>query len=441
MFTERLFNGDKRTALLKKNIAGSLLIKGWSCIVQLLLVPLTLNCLNQYEYGIWLTINSVLIWIDQFDMGLGNGLRNKLAESLANNNKEKAQRQVSTTVIMLTLIIIPIYFILSLIITRTNLYELLNIDPIKVPNLIKIVLFSLAFVCSTFISKFIGYIYLGLQLPAVNNMLVVLGQTLALLLIITLSLLGDKSLLHIAIAYTISPLLIYILSYPITFSKYKFLCPKISLFDIKELKELLNLGIVFFLIQLSGLIIFASSNILISKLFSPSEVTPYQISYRYFSLVLVLFSLISTPLWTATTEAYTRGEYIWIKKHISKMKIIVVILAICLFIMTLCADVFYKIWIGNNIKIDITMSVLMAFYIFELIYSMCFSNILFGIGKIKIISIITIIEAIIFIPLAIYFGRKIGITGVIIALIIANSLCAISNRIQYSLTINHKAKR
>lgn len=87
MFTKKIFKGDKRSALLKKNIAGSFFIKGWNCIVQLLLVPLTLNCLNQYEYGIWLTINSILIWIDQFDIGLGNGLRNKLAESIAQNDK------------------------------------------------------------------------------------------------------------------------------------------------------------------------------------------------------------------------------------------------------------------------------------------------------------------------------------------------------------------
>lgn len=92
MFSKKIFNGNERTVLIKKNIAGSILIKGWNCIVQLLLVPITLNCLNQYEYGIWLTINSILLWIDQFDIGLGNGLRNKLAEALAKGDKGKSQK-------------------------------------------------------------------------------------------------------------------------------------------------------------------------------------------------------------------------------------------------------------------------------------------------------------------------------------------------------------
>ena len=111
MFSKKIFNGNERTALIKMNIAGSILIKGWNCIVQLLLVPITLNCLNQYEYGIWLTINSILLWIDQFDIGLGNGLRNKLAEALAKGDKEKARRLVSTTFMMLIIIVIPIVLI------------------------------------------------------------------------------------------------------------------------------------------------------------------------------------------------------------------------------------------------------------------------------------------------------------------------------------------
>ena len=103
-----LFKGDQRTVLLLKNIIGSFVIKGWNCVVQLLLVPITLNCLTQYEYGIWLTINSILIWIDSFDIGLGNGLRNQLTQSLAVGDKEKGRRQVSTTFMMLSIIIVPV---------------------------------------------------------------------------------------------------------------------------------------------------------------------------------------------------------------------------------------------------------------------------------------------------------------------------------------------
>ena len=70
---------DTRLALVLKNIISSFAIKGWSAIVALLMVPLTLKCLGAYQNGVWLTISSLLMWIDQMDIGLGNGLRNRLA--------------------------------------------------------------------------------------------------------------------------------------------------------------------------------------------------------------------------------------------------------------------------------------------------------------------------------------------------------------------------
>ena len=93
-------NSDGRSSLIVKNILASFFIKGWSVLVQLMLVPTTLACLGVYENGVWLTISSVLIWIDNMDIGLGNGLRNKLAEAMAHNDYAKGQQYVSSTFAM-----------------------------------------------------------------------------------------------------------------------------------------------------------------------------------------------------------------------------------------------------------------------------------------------------------------------------------------------------
>lgn len=85
------------------------------------------------------------------------------------------------------------------------------------------------------------------------------------------------------------------------------------------------------------------------------------------------------------------------------------------------------------------MSTYMALYIIILIYSTCYSNMLFGIGKIRLITIITIIEAIIYIPLAIYLSKHLGIEGVVLALITVNIICAITNNIQLNKLLTGKA--
>ncbi len=422
---------NQRSYLLKRNIAGSIVIKAWSGLVQLLLVPLTLKCLNQYEYGVWLTINSLLVWIDQFDIGLGNGLRNRLAQSIAQHHFKRARKQVSTTFLMLTLIIIPIYIIISLGVQSVDVYKIFNTTSTEIPHLREILLMSFAFVCSTFILKVIGNIYLGLQLPAINNLIVVLGQTFGLVGIFILSKSAYHSFILVALIYCASPLLVYIIAYPITFEKYKFLNPSIKEFDFSELKGLLFLGANFFIVQLSGLIIFASSNLIISHLFSPAEVTPYQISYRYFSVPIMLFMVISSPLWSATTDAYTRNDWVWINHALLLSKQLTILFGILLIFMLFISNMIYKVWVGTQIHIPFSLTVAMSIYSLLVIYSTSYSNILFGIGKIRLISIITFIEALLYLPLSVLLGKKIGLTGIVLSLILVNILCAIFNRIQY----------
>ena len=88
-FFEKFLNkGQERSIKAKKNIISSLLIKGGSIGVSLLLVPLTINYVNADRYGIWLTISSIVAWFSFFDVGLTQGLRNKFAEAKASGDDE-----------------------------------------------------------------------------------------------------------------------------------------------------------------------------------------------------------------------------------------------------------------------------------------------------------------------------------------------------------------
>jgi len=75
--------GHQRTLDVKKNVLGSLLIKGVSIGISLLLVPLSIDYINKAQYGVWLTLSSLISWISFFDIGFTHGLRNKFAEAKA----------------------------------------------------------------------------------------------------------------------------------------------------------------------------------------------------------------------------------------------------------------------------------------------------------------------------------------------------------------------
>lgn len=398
-------NISQRSLLILKNIIASFFVKGWSAVIVLLMVPLTLKMLGAYSNGVWLTISGILIWIDFMDIGLGNGLRNTVAEYVAQGDDNKTRMAVSSAFFMLTLIIIPMLMVFCLLIQLLDMYSLLGISSTIVPHLDGILTFAIMMTSITFILKAIGNLYMGLQLPAVSNLIMSLGQTLSLLLTFLVYMLGCRSLMYVVVINTLSPLLVWGAFFPYTFYyRYPQYRPSIKFIDKLTSKKLCSQGIKFFVLQIFSVVLFASVNVIISKLFSPSEVTPYQIAYRYFSLVLVLFNIIALPFWNATTDAYSRGDLFWIKNSSRKLDLVVGLSFLALLMMVLASGLAYSLWIGNEVTIPIGLSVAMAAYIFVLIVSLRYSYFLNGVNELGIQLVFTILATVAFVPLSWYAG-------------------------------------
>lgn len=392
--------------MIYKNIIVSFFVKGWSAIVVLLMVPLTLKMLGAYSNGVWLTISGILIWIDFMDIGLGNGLRNTLAKYVAIGDNEKARMAVSSTFFILTIIIIPLLLLCCALIHLLDIYNLLGISRNLVPNLSSILTIAVVMTSITFILKAIGNLYMGLQLPAISNLIMCLGQTLSLVITLTAYYIGCRSLTYVVFINTLSPLIIWTAFYPYTFFyRYPQFRPSFRYINKQISYILCSQGIKFFVLQIFSVVLFASVNIIISKLFSPSEVTPYQIVYRYFSLILVIFNIISIPFWNATTDAYYRDDMIWIKNSSRKLDAVVVTSFFVLLVMVLLSGFIYSIWIGYEVTIPIELSIAMAAYIFVLIVSLRYSYILNGVNALRIQLVFTIFATVVFVPLSWYAGN------------------------------------
>lgn len=439
---QHILGGDNRSNLIRKNIIISFCIKIWSALVQLLMVPLTLHCLGVYENGLWLTISSLLIWIDNLDIGLANGLRNKLAVHLALGEKIEAQKTVSSTFYMLVLLFIPIIFLINIWIFCVDTYQFFNVDSDIVNNLNVILHVSAILVCTTFIFKFIGNFYMALQLPAINNALNTLGQTIALLGVVVLYVTGIHSLLCVALINTISPLIVYVVAYPITFyKKYPDLCPHISMVSKISMKSLATTGIKFFVLQIAGVVLFMSTNILISRFFSPELVTPYQIAYRYFMVLQLIFVIICAPYWTATTDAYKKNDFEWIKKSNKLLDKMMTSLFIIAFFMVIFARPIYTIWIGDANAVSLPMTVIVAVYVMILVASMRYSYILNGFGTLRLQLIMTIIAAVLYIPLAtLVCSYKNNLNYLLYVMCAVNLPGLLVNIVQYYKIVNRRAK-
>ena len=440
MYKKEERKGNLRSSLLLKNVLASFFVKGWAAVVALLLVPLTLNCLGVYQNGVWLLVSSLLMWIDQMDIGLGNGLRNRLAVHLARGETSDAQKVVSSTVAMLLCIVLPVLFVLLLLVWKTDIYALLNVSATQVPELRLALMSAVTLVCMTFVLKFIGNVYMGVQMPAVSNLLMALGQTVALIATWLLYVSGKASFLYVVVANTMAPLLVYMLAYPYTFYiRYPMLRPALKCVDFSSVLETGSLGVKFFWLQIAGVIQFMTANLLISNFFTPEMVTPYQIAYRYISLVLVAFSVVCMPFWNATTDAYERGDIDWIRKANHRMSVFTMIVAVGLLLMTLVSPWVYNVWIGDSCEVPLSMTTMMAVYVFLLVVSLRYSYFLNGIGALRMQLYMTVM-AVVFIPLA--WGVS-SYTHNIVWFMAVMCFCnvpgIVANAIQFNKILNGKA--
>lgn len=433
---------NKRSTLLIKNVIASFIIKGWSALVILLMVPLTLKILDIYNNGVWLTLSSILIWIDLMDIGLGNGLRNAVANYVATGDHEKVREAVSSTFFMLIIIVFPFLLITYSVIWGFDMYGALGIDPEKTNDLNRILYIAVTIASSTFILKAVGNFYMGLQLPAINNLIVCIGQTSALLFTFMAYLAGSHSLLLVVVINTAAPFITWAVSIPYTFKKkYPQYCPSLRLINFHLAKSLCSTGIQFFVIQICGVILFTTTNIIISKVFSPEEVTPYQVAYRYFHIAFVLFSIICMPFWNATTDAYAKGDIKWIQMTGKKLNILICVIAILLIIQVILSNFIYEMWVGKGVYIPKELSICVAVYILILTISQRYSYILNGLNVLKIQLIFTITATIIFIPLALLICNQYGtVTSLVCVMCLINTPGMIANMWKYYQIINIKNK-
>ena len=148
---------------------------------------------------------------------------------------------------------------------------------------------------------------------------------------------------------------------------------------------------------------------------------------------------ILTPFWSAFTEAWIKKDIQWTKNSMRKLKIFWVFLSAVTILMLIFSNFIYKIWVGKEIQIPINVSAAMATYVIVNAWNGIYSQFLNGIGKIQLQLIISIVAAILNVPLAIFLGMQIGISGVLLANVVLGIVGIFIFPIQYQKIITNKA--
>ena len=436
-----LNKGHDRSVKAKKNIFASFIIKGCNIAISLVLVPLTIHYVNPTQYGIWLTLSSIIGWFAFFDIGFGNGLRNKFAEAIAKDDHQLARIYLSTTYAILSIIIVCLLVIFLCLNPFLNWTSILNTPASMAAELSTLALLVFVFFCLQFILQLITTIITANQQPAKASFFNFLGSLFSLTVIFILTKTTSGSLIYLALSLGFTPVLVLTASSLWFYThEYKKYAPSIKFVKFSYARELMSLGLKFFIIQIATVVLYETSNLIIAQLFGPAQVTPYNVAYKYFGIIPMVMGIIMTPFWSAITEAWVKQDIPWIKSTMKRLQLLWVVLSLVTLGMLLVSNFVYKLWVGKDLFIPLSISVAMASYVIINAWNGIYSQFVNGVGKIKLQLYIALASTLINIPLAIYLGKHAGIYGVVLSTTIISIMGAIASPIQYYKIINNKAR-
>ena len=414
---------DRNTRSIVINVIYAFGVRGLSMFVGLFTTPMYIRYFNNNELlGIWFTLLSVLTWILYCDMGIGNGLRNKLVAAMQSEDKLEGKRYVSSAYLFICSISLVVVIVLVLLSQFIDWNIVFNVDyqDLDRSTLQLALAILLASIAVQLVLRLITSVLYALQQSFVPGLLNLLTNVLMLAFAsIAVKFEFNGSIISMAIAYFFAVNVPLIVATIIVFGiTNRNLCPSIKYYKKEYAQSTLKIGGVFLWIQFMALILNSTNSYFVTLFIGNEAVVDFNIYYKIFTLVGTLVTLISTPIWSATTKAQVEGNYQWLRKLFRKFASISALAVLAEFILVIPLQYVFDFWLGeSSINVDYRIALIFAMFGSVMIWSStitCFVN---GLGELKLQSIFLTVGAIIDVLFTYIFAK---VTNSYVAIVIAN---------------------
>jgi O-antigen/teichoic acid export membrane protein len=412
---------DERHRRITLTALASSSAKAITIITSFITVPLTLNYLGTERYGLWMTISSVISMMVFSDFGIGNGLMNAVAEAYGKDDKEALKRHIANAAVILGSIATVI---VVLFLSTYSLVEWGIFFNVKSPLAIQESGSALGvFVCCFALGLPAGIVQrvqMGLQQGFASSLWQAGGSILGLLLTLLVIYL-KAGLPWLVLALGSAPIVALALN-GIVFFFYqrRDLIPNILQISKPGMKQILNRGLLFFVLQLAVAVAYASDNIIIARNLGAAFVSQYSVVSKLFEGLLTIQGLMIMPLWPAYGEAKARNDNAWIKKTLSiSVTITLSVIIPTALILVLFNRNIFDLWIGPDHIVSLSLVTWYGVWFIVKGVGATYSMFFNGMHILRFQVVLVTIFMVISILAKLYFINRLGLPGLLIGLIIS----------------------
>ena len=418
MANEHGDRGRDRYRRASVTAGASFIAKALTLLISFVSVPLTVHYLGAERYGVWLTISSLLIWMQISDFGLaGNALINVLSEADGSDDRQAARNYTASAFWALTAIAVMLGVISLLTFHAIPWQTVFRVSDISKGELKAACALTLIFFVFNIPFSLLPSLYNGYQDGYFANLWSIIINVVALLSLIAVtqfhgglplliaSLSGTRVLVNVANAYHAF------------FRRYRWLSPAPSAVRWSCIKRLIKLGSKYMVTQLASLGIYQSQPMIITQLLGPSKVVVFVVTYKVLALPVDLAYMGTQPFISAFGEARVRGDWGWIKGAYKRTTLATIALGLPVAAaIALAAEPLINIWAGPSAIPDGYVVLWLFVYTVIGVSLTPTGQMLCGIERVEPVALSITLCAIGCVGLGILFAPWWGVAGVVFAM-------------------------
>ncbi len=393
-----------------------------SILTVLASIPVTLKYLGVDRFSVWMTITSLTALLAFADFGLGNGLMNAVTRCHANGDRAGLRAYTSAALLTLGAVAVLLTVVVLAASSIIPWAAWLAVDPRQLSAAELSTVMTVFGICVavgiplTVVQK----VQLALQLGYLASLWQLAASVAALLaLLAAVALRAPLSWLVAASLGT--PSLILAANAIIFWMRQRpEERPALTLAKWSYGLELARSGGLFFVIQVSGAVAFASDTLIIAHVLGPQAVAQYSVASRLMDGLVMASALFLTPLWPAYADAYARGDEGWVRKTLLRsLGATVLVTAVMGGILVAISRPLTLIWVGSGVEYSLALFAVCSGWAVLKAAGNALAMFLNGVGWIGFQALLAVLFACAVIPLKIVFARRLGVVGVPLSLALA----------------------
>ncbi len=175
---------------------------------------------------------------------------------------------------------------------------------------------------------------------------------------------------------------------------------------------MLSLGLLFFIVQVAGVLAYQTDNLVIAGVMGVAAVTQFAVPMQLFMLIPTVVGALAYPLWPAYREALARGDNLWFSRTVRLSLIISVAGAAVLSVtLALVATPVIQVWAGSSVTPSRSLLIALALYSTLFAASTVVAMFLYAVNAVGFLAVSSAVFVLVNLGFSIALTRSIGVSG------------------------------